>query len=654
MSDNQQNNQQRPPMPPPPSAYRPPSQGSRWWIPVVIIFGTIGLFLFTIFGVIGYIGSKFSEMSFDSGEEIVEVNENSVLYLNFSDGAQEYSKANPFENFGKKKQSRSFLGTLDAIKRAKNDDLISGIYIKPMGQIPTNRAMEINEAIKDFKESGKFVYSFIEAGNEISYLMASTADSVFMPVEGLLEMNGYGASSLFMKGFFKKLGVEFHVQQFEDFKSAAEGFSRNSYSDSAKYQLRVMINNLYNSFLNSVEDNRGISADMLHSFMNEGHYTASEMKEFGLIDAFMTETELKDMIEEKLFGDVEEVDENGNKKKNKVKYYSTGKYLASDPPIEGDVDKDNKIAIIYGTGPIYSGKQENNPFGGGDYEIRSRTIVEQIREAAEDEDIKAIIMRIDSPGGSVIASDEIWNEIVEARKSKPVIASMSSVAASGGYYMAMACDKIVAHPNTITGSIGVILQIPNFSGTMDMLDITADTISTGDASQFLNGYYKYTDKDKNRLKQLSYQIYKRFVDKVAESRGMTFAEARSLAKGRVWMGSDAYEKGLVDKLGGIQASIDLAKEMIDVDSETLVPIIKYPKQKDAFEEFIKELMGENDEASAKINLAQELGLDPVSLATNWEALPEDVKTQIAYAVNLVKIGKEEKVLMALPQVPIIK
>jgi len=653
MSDFQQNDEQRPPMPPPPHYYRQQNSGSKWWIPIVIILGAIGLFVITIVGVIGYLGSKLSDISFNSPDQEVSISENSILYLNFSGGAPEYSKENPFnEIFGGNSSASSFLDILNAISRAENDDNIKGIYIKSASQVPFARAYEINDAIREFKESGKFVYSFIEAGSENNYLSSVVADSIIMPLEGMLEMNGYGSNGMFFKGLFKKLGVEFTTIGFEDFKSAGESFSRNSYSDSAKYQLRVMLDVMYNSLLDEISRERDLSKEQLRAFINEGHYTATDMKEFGLIDAFMTESELKLFMKKNVFGDdynEEDIDDDGNAtKKNKLKLISVSKYMKSNPPITKEkAPKDKQIAIIYGSGPISSGHSDSNPFGNDDFAIKSGDVVDYLRKAREDDDIKAIILRIDSPGGSVIASDEMWVEIQKTRKEKPVIASMSSVAASGGYYMAMACDKIIAHPTTITGSIGVILSVPNFSGLVDKLDIGLDTINTSESAQFLNGLYPYSDKDKAQLKSFAGEIYERFVQKVADSRGMTFEETRSKAKGRVWMGSDAYEQGLVDELGGFEKALDITKEMIGIDPEMLVYIKTYPEKEDPFEKFIEELMNKSGE-EVKFNLAQELGMDPITFAANWELLPIDVRNQIKYAIELAKIGKKEKAVVALP------
>ena len=589
----------------------------------------------------------------------------SVLYLTYSNGASEYTKENPFAAFSGKKSKSSFLSTLSAIERASEDDDISGIYLKPMGRIPLPRVLELNEAIKDFKESGKFVYAFIEYGDENTYLSALPADSIFMPREGLLEMNGYGISSMFMKGMFKKLGIEFHVEQFEDFKSAGESMSRTSFSDSARYQLQVLLDQRFDALLSEIATNRDMSKEFVRDVMARGVFTADSIMELGFIDAYSTESNFKDFLEIKLFGEVskasdddedhdgEEKDDDehshGDKEDNELHLISASKYMASSPTSSRELaEEDKEIAIIYGTGPIYSGKGKSGfNFGDDPYEIRSGKYIEYLKKAREDDDVKIIVLRIDSPGGSVIASDEIWEEIQKTKKVKPVIASMSSVAASGGYYMAMACDKIIAHPETITGSIGVILQIPNLSGIADMVGITADTISTGPAAQFLNTMYPYTKNDLGKLRLLSSGIYRRFVSKMAESRGKTFDEARALAKGRVWTGRDAKEHGLVDELGGMKRTLEIAKEMIGVDPKKLVHLRTFPEKKDSFEELIKSFLGEED-VEISSSIAESLGLNPVELLASWNGLSDEQKAQLKYAASLFEMTKTEKAIVALP------
>lgn len=630
---------QRPNYPP---NYRPTKSGSsKWWIPLVIIGSVLFIFIVAIIGFFSFISSEFSFKT----EEKVTLKENSVLHIDYASGVPEYSRQNAFEIFGASGDDASLLNTLTAIERAKDDKNIVGIYMNIGGRLGASKAKELQDKLASFKESGKFIYAFMEAGDEQTYYNILPADSIFMPQEGIMEFNGFGTSRMFMKGLYNKLGIEFHTEQFEDFKSAGESFSRNSFSDSARHQLEILLNQYHNEFVDAVSKYRNLDKDKINNLLNQGLYTAPEFINHGLIDAYMTESQVKEFLKEMTTKDVKK------EKDKKLNLFSVSRYLKGSSRDKSLEVEDKTIAIINGVGPIMSGEEgSGSPFGGDDYEIRSATFVEYLKDAREDEDIDAILIRIDSPGGSVIASDEIWHEIQETRKVKPVIASMSDVAASGGYYMAIACDEIIAHPRTITGSIGVILSIPNFEGTLDMLDITVDTISTTNSAQFLNGLYKYQDKDLKRLRTLAEDIYFRFLDKVAKSRGMTREQVRTLAKGRVWSGVDAKDNGLVDHLGGLEYAINyIKKEKLGVEEDKLVYVTTYPKKEDPFKAFLKAFGIDTEmKSDYKEKIRKEFGADMESLVLNWDRLSPEMKSQIKYSLQLMEIAKNEKINMALP------
>jgi len=641
MEDNIQNTQpsNTPNYPP---NYRPQKK-TRWWIPVSIIGGVFLLFVIGIIAFFSFVGSSFN---FESPE--VEITEKTVLTVDLSNGIPEYVSQDPFSVFSGGSSAISFFDILSSIDRAKDDDNIKGIFLNISGGTGRAKGAELQEKLEEFKESGKFIYGFIEAGDEQTYYNTLTADSIFMPTEGLLEFNGYGISSMFMTGLFKKLGMEYHVVGFEDFKSAADSYNKYKFSDSSRYQLEVMLNQFQNDFVKSVSKYRNIEEEQVLSLLNQGLFTVDSLYKYKLIDGMKTKTQVEDMIKQKLYPDVSA----DSLYEKDIDFVSVGKYNKSKYKPKGKVDEDKRIAIINSVGPIYSGSGQGSLFGGNEKEIRSATFVEQIREATYDEDIDAIILRIDSPGGSVIASDEMWEAIIEARKHKKVIASMSDVAASGGYYMAMACDKIIAHPSTITGSIGVILALPNFEGTREMLDVTVDTISTTKSAQFLNPMYEYTDADKAKLYTLSKTIYMRFLERVAESRGKTVEQIREVAKGRVWTGRDAKEKGLVDELGGLEFAIDYVKDMIGVDKDKLVYVDRYPKKKDEMQAFMDALGLENKMTNDNKNFVDrvksEFSPTMQSILLNMEYLTPEMKSQLKYSLSMYEISKKERFLMAMP------
>jgi len=536
----------------------------------MMIFGII-LGLFILAG----IGLSF----LFSGDDSVEVKMNSILVVSFSETLNEYTlDAGPFSE----SSSASFLDVLQALKNAKNDPLISGIYIKAAGTpLGFAKLEEIIEAIKDFKKSKKFIYAFVETGSKSDYLLASYADSIFMPKEGLAEIQAPGASVMFYKGILDKMGISVHVEQFEEYKSAGETFSKDKFSQPAKEEIAVILQARSQRMYQLISTGRNIPIRTVQEAFDRGVYASDSLLSLHFIDGIAQETEVKEKIKRKIESINLKKSGSSDKIKNlsmiSLSEYSEAKNAYKNP---SKAPENQQIAIVNGVGAIRSGKSGgSNPFDQGTMEIASSSMASDIRKAKEDNNIKAIILRIDSPGGSVIASDELWNEIKSAKKVKPVYASMSDVAASGGYYIPMACDTIIAHPQTITGSIGVIAMIPYLSGTLNKLGITIDTLSTGASSQDMNVMMPMTERSQMKLKSQMYPIYQRFVQKVADSRKMTFDQARSLAKGRVWLGNDAKNNKLVDTLGGLSLAISMAKKRIGIPDSTDIIIKSYPEKK---------------------------------------------------------------------------
>ncbi|MDT3741425.1 MAG: signal peptide peptidase SppA [Candidatus Kapabacteria bacterium] len=650
---NQQQPQKTPSYPPPHRSQR--RKSSNWWIPLLIIGVVVALFFVFIAVIISQVGGAFEKQD-------VELKSNSVLYLTFEGGLQEYTKGGPFQIFSGQKGGASFFETIRAIRTAQKDNNIKGIYIK-QGLEPFGfaKAVELQGVLEEFKKSGKFIYAFMEVGAENNYYNILPADSIFMPGEGLMELNGFGASSMFFKGFFEKIGVDFHVVHFEDFKSYGDMYNQTKFSDSAKLQIRVILEQRYKYFVDAVSKFRKMPREKVIDAMNRGVYTADSLIKEGFIDAFATELNAREFVKFRANGepyDISLAADPTNKEKlvnskfkGKLNLIGVSDYLSTQKPADDDVfDKDIEIAVINGVGPINSGRGGEDGFD-NDYSIRSGDFVRNLKQARDDKKVKAIILRIDSPGGSVIASEEIWDEIIRARSVKPVYASMSDVAASGGYYMAMACDTIIAHPATITGSIGVVLAIPNISGSMSKLGITADTINMGDASQFMNGMFPYDQKSKDKLYQLSSGIYERFISRAAKSRGLSFEQLHAVAKGRVWTGEDAKKRGLVDVLGGFETSIDIVKKRLGIPLDKKVYVRFFPEKVDDLKMLLNMFgMGdkEDDEGDTKIDLAKMMGLTPEAFVTNWNIMPADTKKQMLYMLELSKIANREQSMIAMP------
>jgi protease IV len=335
----------------------------------------------------------------------------------------------------------------------------------------------------------------------------------------------------------------------------------------------------------------------------------------------------------------------------KLEMMSLNKYASQiDNEENGKVDEKKTIAIVNAVGAINSGTTGGSPYGGSQG-IYSGSFVKMLRKVREDKDIKAVIIRISSPGGSVMASDEIYSEIEKLRSVKPVYASMADVAASGGYYIALPCDSIFAQNQTITGSIGVISVIPNFSGTIKLLGISNDTINTTKSSGQLNLFKEFNPVDIARFKSYSSDVYKRFVMKTAKNRKMSFDQARALAKGRVWTGADAQKRGLIDGIADLSQVIEIVKKRLGVPEGTKVPLDIYPAKGDQLSDFLKGFgidKSGDDEEQQELSIKSILGITDAKFELIKENLPKEMQNQVMYMLDLTKMGQKEKVLMAMP------
>ncbi|NQW28986.1 MAG: signal peptide peptidase SppA [Ignavibacteria bacterium] len=632
------------PVPPPPGYSGAPRKKSRWWIPLAVIAGLL-IIVIAIFGafvsfVVGSLGDITAE------KELVNVKENSVLTLNLSSGVNEHNVASPF-NFMGESNGASLIEIVMAINEAKTNDKIRGIYYTAGGSgVGMAKLTEIREALLDFKTSGKFIYAFIESGSKSHYYIASVADSIFMPEEGMMEFNAFGATGVFMKGLSEKLGVSWHVEQFEEYKSAAESMSRDNWSAPAKQELHELLDQRAALFVNAVSSARKLTPAYVNSALDRGLYTADSLLGAGLIDGFARESEVRLKIARR----VNPKDTSENPKVRLVGVQNFQKWIEH---TDESIDKNHMIAIVYASGAITSGKNDSPWSNDG---IHSASLIKDLKSAAKDDEIEAILLRIDSPGGSAIASDEIWATIKEIRKTKPVFASMSDVAASGGYYIAMACDTIIAHPATITGSIGVIMAIPNFAGTMNKIGVGIDTVSLGRSSGFMNTLRPFSDADKASLRLLGGGIYRRFVQKVADSRGKSFEDTRALAKGRVWTGVAAKENGLVDILGGMQEALKAVKRRIGADENKKVYVKVYPEQEVGIQAILN-MFGIGDEGDDDSETSSSTQLSTVlhsifgtrsDVEQVWKSLPLGAQNQIKHAIKLAEIGTKEHTLVMLP------
>lgn len=505
--------------------------------------------------------------------ETVEVEDNSVLHLKIDRPIIEFEFEDPLAGLPLN-ISGSGIGIVQlkqTLKNAKDDEDIRGILLEtPMiFTAGFSSVEEIRAAIEDFKSSGKFVIAYSEHYSEAAYYLSSVADEVIIHPEGDIEFNGLSAEVMFFKGLFDKLDIKPQVFRVGDFKSAVEPFTRTDMSTENEHQMQVLLEGIYTNMLTRIAEARDINQGQLREISDKMIVRDSQSaRENNLIDHLFYFDQVNDLVKEKL-----ELEKDA-----KVNFITYDKYKNSFSKFKSS---GNELAVIVANGEIRSGEGDNTTIGGEKF---SRVI----RDARLDDDIKAIVLRINSPGGSFIASDVMWREIKLASEVKPVIASMSDLAASGGYYMAMACDTIVAMPNTITGSIGIFGIIFDASGFFkEKLGVTFDEVKTGEMSNPYTFTRSLTDREKNIIQNDVEAGYETFLKKAAEGRNMSVEQMKKVASGRVWTGDQAYERKLVDILGDLELAINIAAEKAEITDD--FKLRYYPKPKTILEQLLQDM-----------------------------------------------------------------
>lgn len=545
-----------------------------------IVFATMtGYALIMLTFALIMIGLVVSIASF-SKKSVVIVPNNTVLKLKLDEAISDRASKNPFSNFDF--STMSAISTpglneiLESITKAKTDENIKGIYLE-LGTVPSGIATleEIRNALIDFKKSGKFIISYGEDYTQKAYYIASVSDKIYLNPEGSLVFKGLNGEIMFYKGLLEKLDVEIQVIRHGKFKSAVEPFVLDKMSDANKEQTLKYLSSIWDNMLDGISASRNLTKDDLNFIADSLKIqTAEDAVTYKLVDKLMYKDELQAELRSKL----------GIGENDKISMMSINKYVNAPNNSKKERSK-NKIAVIYALGQIQSGK-------GDDETIGSETISEAIRKARLDSNVKAVVLRVNSPGGSALASDVIWREVVLTKKVKPIVASMGDVAASGGYYISCAASEIVASPNTITGSIGVFGLVPNFQGLFNkQLGITFDNVKTNNYSDFGTFYRPLTESEKNIYLSNVENVYQTFISHVAEGRNMSVEQVDSIGQGRVWSGVDAKEIGLVDEFGGLNKAIEIAAQLAKVENYRLV---SYPVQKDPLTKIIEELSGDSD------------------------------------------------------------
>ncbi|OHX65388.1 signal peptide peptidase SppA [Flammeovirga pacifica] len=538
------------------------------------------IFAFSMVFFIGLIAAS-------SSSEPTNVDPQTVLVLDISKSIKEIGEVDPFEKLNSSYfPSNAAIGLhdlLDIIDKASKDDNIVGIYLKGGtfgGSMPM--AIEVREALEEFKAKEKFVYAYADGISEAGYYVISESDKIYLNPHGALEFNGLSSEMMYYKKFFEKIGVEPEVFRVGKYKSAVEPFITDKMSDANREQITSYLNNLYNHYLEGVAASRSLDLEEIRDISNNMRIrNAKDALKYRFVDELVYVDQVKQYI----------ADELSLETPSDLSTISYTTYKGALDPRSRQKGS-GKIAILSAEGEIIYGPKQN-----GQSAISNKDLISDINDLAEDDDISAVVLRVNSPGGSALSSDLIWRAIQKLKEKKPVVASMSTYAASGGYYISVACDKIVAYPNTITGSIGIFGLAFNPSELINKkMGLKTYAVSTGKFSNFQSVLDDFNDADRAIIQQSVEEGYETFTTKVAQGRNMKVEEILKIAQGRVWTGEQAKEVNLVDELGGIDKAIEMAASLADLEEGDYK--VKYlPGEKDFFQDLLSEL-----DNSAKVSI----------------------------------------------------
>lgn len=495
----------------------------------------------------------------------VDVSANSVMHMSLDYPIAERADKNPFGEFDfmgfESKKTLGLKEILSGINDAKKDDHIKGIYLDASSVSAGFATIEeIRNALIDFRKSGKFIIAYSEVYSQGAYYLATAADKIYLNPEGMLDFRGLSSESMFFKGALDKLGIEAQIIKVGTYKSAVEPFILDKMSEPNRQQVTSFLGSMYDHFLSKISESRKIPKATLFTIADSAKVRdPKDAVTFRMVDGLLYKDQVLDDLKSRT----------GIDKKKDVKSVSIEEYAVNENKERSK--SSNRIAVIYANGEIISGEGNDNNMG-------SERISRAIRKARTDNKVKAVVLRVNSPGGSALASDVMWREVVLTKKVKPVIVSMGDVAASGGYYIACAADSIFAQPNTITGSIGVFGIIPNMQSFFnDKLGITFDGVKTGRYADLGDVSRPLTESERLIFQEEVNKTYSTFTKKVADGRKRSQAYVDSIGQGRVWSGTEALKNGLVDRLGDIDDAIASAAKKAKLKDYR---ILSYPTQVD--------------------------------------------------------------------------
>ena len=548
-------------------------------------FGKVLLGLLASIGVlviVTFVGILYAVSSFKGEDHKASAPDKIVLTLDLDKEISEGRAHGGLAGFGLKSTPR-MQDVIIALRRAKDDPRVvalrATLSVSPLGLA---QVQEVRDMVAEFETSGKPTFLFSETMGETvgampSYYLASAFNTIWVQPSGTVGVAGIGTEQMFFKDFLDRFGIKASFLQRKEYKSAGENLTNSTMSAANREALQALLGSWFDQMITGIADSRKLAPDAVKALVDRGPLMAAEARESGLVDALGYRDEFDSAVRAKAAG---------------ASALTIGEYLDLGYHAKG---ASKKVAIINAIGEIVRGDEEENRslFGGGTG-VRSGVMAKAVRDALADDDIAAVLIRVDSPGGSYVASDTIWREIVKAKdKKKPVIVSMGNLAASGGYFISMPADRIFAQPATITGSIGVVMGKVVIGGALDKLDINFERITFGESAGIFSSTTDFSPAQLARLNQMLDATYADFTGKAAQGRGKTQEEIEKVAKGRVWTGKDALAAGLVDELGGLSKAIDYTKTRVGLQPGDAVELVAFPKPKGRLAELLSSLENPN-------------------------------------------------------------
>jgi protease-4 len=548
------------------------------------------------------------------------VSRDSTLVLDLDTDLREASPGDVFRELVSGHPPPTLATVVENLRKAKVDRRVGAVVILPSRlQAPLwGKVQEVRNAILDYRRSGKPAVAFLEYADDRTYYLASACDRVFLMPTSSLDLNGLASYELFLRGTLDKIGAYPDFLHIGEYKTAANQFTETTYTPAHREMADALNRDMYDQLVRGIAEGRKKTEAEVRRLIDEGPFLAAEARAAGLVDELAYFDQLDDRM--KLPGGT-------------LKRLETTEYSSVAPSALG-LNRGPRIAVIYATGVIVSGESGFDPMSGA--MLGSETLIKHIRQVRDDRSVRAIVLRVDSPGGSAVASDAIWRELVITRdqnRNRPLVASMSDLAASGGYYIAMASPDIVAQPATLTGSIGIVAGKIVTGGTWSKVGANIEAISRGRNAEIYSPARPFNESERGELSKSLEAFYSQFVAKVAESRDMTREGVDAVARGRVWTGRQAHGIGLVDELGGLDRAVALAKERAGIAADSEVEIVVYPARRSVYE-----LIAESLQARGS----------PALLAA--ALLPPDERRALAFVTAPARLFRHGELLALMPDI----